>query len=234
MSGLRLQCCSGALLWVVVMRETGRPINEYRQEILSTIETTLDALASTTNWGLAALLATVVATLYSKENTIDIGSLKVPREIAGLATFGLLCALSFRGLCLFQRLSVSLELLHPKLEIASLRIRLHVWAFNPFAETANRLGLITDNAGYALLLLQWWFGAHTGLYLVRHFASSGMVRAVSVFLALLYLALGLATMFLISTILQTICFRKASIRLKTGLTLAAIPLGAFGIGMLFW
>lgn len=215
------------------MQKTGRPI-EYRHEVLGTIETTLDALAKGNNWALGALLATAIATLYGKDNTIDIGSLKVPGEIAGLATFGLLCALNFRVLCLFQRLSVALELLHPELDIAFLRIRLHTWASNPFAETANRLGFVTDNAGYALLLLQWWFGAHTGLYLVRRFASSGAIKAVAVSLAILYFVFGLATMYLISTLLHKICSKKASLRLKRVLTLAAIPLGAFGIGALFW
>ena len=216
------------------MQSTGRPINEYRLEVLSTVETTLDALAKTTSWAFAALLAAAVTTLYNKDNVIEIGTVKLPREIAGVTVFGLLCALNFRALCLFQRLSVALELLHPNLEIASLRVRLHTWASNPFAETANRLGFITDNAGYAVLLLQWWLGAHLGFYLVIRFASSVWVRAIAMGLSVLYLVLGLTTMFLISTILKRICSKSASIRLKTALTLAAIPLGAFGIAALFW
>ena len=174
--------------------------------------------------------------MYTKEQSIEIAKIVIPKDTAGVVIFGTLCALNFKVLYLLQRIALALRLLAPRLDVPRLKIRLHPWIFNPFAETDQGLGLLTDNAGYSLLLLQWWFGFHTGWYLALHepTTKSLFLQASTFTLAAIYLALGLLTMLVISDLMTTICQRQRSITVKLAITLLAIPIGAFGIRYLFW
>ena len=218
------------------MFETDRPVDDCRKELIDSLKSTLDALQKTVNWALLAILATAAAAMYTSSNTVKLVNIEIPREITGVITFGLLCCVNFGALRHFQRLSFILRILHPNVEQAHLRIRLHPWAINPFSESDSEgyMGYVTDNLGYGLLLLQWWAGLHTGFYLVRAFAPSRTLQTVAACLAGLYLVLGLLSMYMISRLAHSVCRNPVSARIKTVVTLAAIPIGAFWIGQMFY
>lgn len=179
------------------------------------------------------LFSTLLSALFAKK-AITILGVDIPKNISGITTFSILCAINFKFFHLLQNIKMSINILEPDTDIVLMRIRLHQWTLNPFYETEGKFSLFSDNFGYALLLLLWWLGAQTGFYLIRTGNKEPILIVIGIALFAIYLFLGLMSMFLISELISIICRNKASKKIKMILTVAAIPIGAFGLKAVFF
>ena len=198
-------------------------------ELIDNIKKIIDSLDKTTSWGLVMLFATLTTALYTKK-TITILGATVPKNISGIATFGILCCINFKIFHLLQNLKSSLMLLESDREVAYMRIRLHTWTMNPFSETEGKFSLISDNFGYTLLILLWWLGAQTGFYLIQYEIADTKLIIIFIFFYFVYLSLGIISMILISELISIICSNDLYKKIKLVLTLIGIP---FGLALTF-
>jgi hypothetical protein len=203
----------------------------HQDAAFESLKATLDALENTTSWGILTLFATLTSTLFTTAD-ISLSGITIPRNMAGIALFGILCGLNFKMLRLLQNVKTLLRLMEPNLDLAHMAIRLHAWVLNPFSETQGPFKWLSDNLGYALLLLAWWAGAQIGFILLEPNAQQPELLIVALSLFVVYLALGLMSMILIHDLIGLICKERLAVGIKMTLTFVAIPAGAIGLRFL--
>lgn len=202
-------------------------------EIIDNMKSIFESLEKSVSWTTLMLLATYFVSIYGQKD-ITISNIDIPKEIGGIVIFGVLCAFNFKVLHLLQNLKQLFDILKPKTDLISMKIRLHRWSLNPFAETEGRLGILINNFGYAILLILWWFGAQLGFRLLEMSYPKVSYQIVGLILFSLYLIFGIISMFIISNLMSLICKNKTMVRIKLILTIIAIPIGAFGLRYLFF
>ena len=196
-------------------------------QYLSIISSTLDKLDKATSWALVALVAAALSSLQ-RQKRINIAGFEIDKEYAGGVMFVILCGLNFQSMRLLQNLRYLYDQTSLQAE-ATLLVRTHPWFFNPFSETTGLFSQIADNIGFALLLLLWWLGFHTGFFLLR--GMGGRWNIIGIALSQVYLILGLISIALISPLMREI--NTTTWFVKHALFIAVIPVGAFGIGSIF-
>lgn len=194
----------------------------------SPIYETLNGLQKATTWVSIALLAVAAAIIGSNDN-IQIAGLKFPREAAGVVLIAMLCGVNFHVLRLLHFLSFHVAQITGDIDNVKQVIRHHHWPLNPFSESAGPLSYVVDTAGYAVLLLLWWLGAHCGYALMTKSNTPGL-QAASMILNAFYLIFGLLSMLIIQRTMNKINSDRTLIMIKRVLFVVMIPVGAFGIG----
>lgn len=195
--------------------------------VLSAIGDTLKALNKTTTWSFVFLLATAASALQRGQK-IKFGDFEIDTNYAGTLTFALLCGINFEILRLLQNLSFLFSRTGTKIDQAIMFIRTYPWMLNPFTETSGGYGLFTDNFGFALLLMLWWFGFHTGMFLNQDSKSI----SIGLILSMVYLAFGILSMLKIFSLLSLV--NDDTLLIKQGILIVAIPLGAYGLRKIFY
>lgn len=208
-------------------------MQKVENEIIDNIKSIFESLEKSVSWTTLMLLATYFVSKSGQKN-IAISNIDIPKEISGIVLFGVLCAFNFKVLHLLQNLKQLLDILKPKTDVISMKIRLHRWSLNPFAETEGRLGILINNFGYAILLILWWFGAQLGFRLFEMSYPKVIYQIIGLILFSLYLIFGIISMIIILNLMPLICKNKTMIKIKMILTIIAIPIGAFGLRYLFF
>jgi hypothetical protein len=94
---------------------------------------------------------------------------------------------------------------------------------NPFYISKNS---VITAVGYAFLIFLWWLGMHTFLYSIGlNSTNSPFLFGWQILISVLYLSVGLASMFAIQACWQK--FGIASYQLKIWAAFVSIPVGAF-------
>ena len=202
--------------------------SEIENQLVSSVSPTLNSLESVVTWGFIALLAAAISGIQN-EQKIKLGSFELEKQYAGVAILVALCGLEFQAMRLFQNLAYVLSQVVANSEQAKLALRTHPWFFNPFSENSGFISAFTDNLGFALLLILWWFGFHTSFFMLR--GASLTARRIGIVLSLLYLLFGLVSTYMISTLIAQVNVETSL--LKQIMLYSAIPIGAFGFGYLF-
>lgn len=201
---------------------------ELENQLVSGLASDLKSLESIATWSFVALGAAVISAVQG-ETKVKVGSFEIGRQHAGVVVFAVLCGLTFQAMRLLQNLAYALSQITINAEQAKLIIRTNPWLLNPFSETSGIISPFTDNWGYALLLILWWFGFHTGIFLLQ--GASTYLKRIGYLLMGLYLLFGLISMFIISRLIAQVNVETGVI--KQIILFGAIPVGAFGIGYMF-
>lgn len=215
-------------------------------EPLKSLKSVMDSFEKTSLWGLATITAIAQAAIYS-DATIDLPGIKIPRELAGVITFTVLCGLNFQLLRLFQLSSYFLNQVdaHDKQETttqsqsesdrqrAHTLLKTHKAIFNPFAETMEWGSNFSDVFGLSLLLLLWWLGLQSGFRLLRSGNPTALRLTVGYGLLGLYVVFGLMSARVVWRLIHAIGQARTLVRLKGSLAVFSMVVGCFGIGTMF-
>ena len=175
--------------------------------LLDLLKKNLDSLERATLWVFLTLLIIFFSNIR-KESEFEIANIKIDKKHSGIVLYGLLCCLNFQVLHLVQNVSYILGCVSNK-SLACLVLKLHPWIFNPFSETENITGHISNNLGFLLLLILWWFGFSIaeGLFVKK----SSKIEVVGTIMFGIYLVLGTLCLIHIIEIIYNYNFRKIKI-----------------------
>ena len=190
------------------------------EQLLGIISTSLKELQSTSYLLFATLLATLVSA-YQEEEKIKLAGLEIEKRLSGIFLLGMLCVESFQILRSLNLLNDSIQQIGQQNAAAFLIIRKHIWLFNPFAETDTSISLLTDNIGLALLIIGWWMGFHTSLFLIN--SSNKLLNSLSKLFSAIYLFLGITNLIIIFDLMNQI---NTNVISKQVLFFISIPIGA--------